>query len=201
MLPQLLCTIRRERPGIVARVAVNNWRNLLQLLRTEEIDFFVANSHDFGAEEDLHVTPLCRLHHPVACRPGHPLLSMPERQPVDMLPYQFASITIPHEMKPQVRKLLGVRAGAPLPIAVECDSIAVLTSVVKQSDLIFLAPQAAASEEIAAGTLVPLDFEQMAGLFAQIDIITLAERSLSPGARYVLDTLHQIAAEVSAPPV
>lgn len=60
LLGETLLALREEYPRITLRVDSNNWRYLLQHLRAEEIEFFIADSRGIRDPEYLAVTPLCR---------------------------------------------------------------------------------------------------------------------------------------------
>lgn len=194
MLPPLVRYLRRERPGLSLQVSSNNWRNLLVHLKAEQIEFFIADTRDIAPDPDLAVTPICRQHGRFMCRPGHPLLGASGRSPADLLPYGFASLLLPREMKAVFRKVLGIPAHAPLPVIFECDNMHILKEMAQDDDIILLATEAAVAGEIAAGTLEALDFPGLPPMYAEIGAVQLAGRTLSPAARLVLERLHGIAA-------
>ncbi|MES2150254.1 MAG: LysR family transcriptional regulator [Pseudomonadota bacterium] len=198
VLPPLIRALRRDHPGLALAISSNNFRPLLLHLRAEEIEFFVSDTRDIPAAADITITPVCRQHGPFLCRPGHPLLARPERRPSDMVAFGFASLLLPVSVKALLRQLLDLPPHAPLPIQLECSSMSVLKLMVREGDLILLATEAAAVEEIRAGHLVPLPFDGLPPMFAEIGVVELAGRTLSPGARLVLDQLRAIAADMPA---
>jgi DNA-binding transcriptional LysR family regulator len=198
MLPRLVREIRRERPGLRLAVTANNWRYLLMHLRAEEIEFFIADARDIERNVDLTITPLCRQYGPFLCRPGHPLLANPQRVIRDVLPYGFASFTLPASVQPAFRQLLGLAQNEDIPIGLECDNMMLLKEVVKEDDMILLSTQASVAEDVADGSLVPLEFKETALLYAEMSIVQLNGRTLSPGAKLLLEKFRQIAAAAPA---
>lgn len=198
MLGLLVARMRKLRPKLSLAVTSNNWRYLLQHLLKEEIEFFVADTRDIEADPAITITPLCRQHGPFMCRRGHPLLSQPNAKPSDMLTYGFAALLLPREIKNVLRKILGLAPEAPLPIVLECDNVTVIKQLTLDDDVILTATEAAAAEEIRAGTLVPLHFKGLPPMYAEIGIVQLAGRTLSPGARLVMDNLIALAATLPA---
>ncbi|MBA5637640.1 LysR family transcriptional regulator [Duganella sp. LX20W] len=194
MLPQLVRHVRQTRPGLAMRVSSNNWRNLLVNLKAEQIEFFIADARDILPDPDLSITPISRQHGRFMVRAGHPLLARPERTLADTLPYGFASLLLPLAMKALFRQVLRLAPEAPLPVMFECDNMHILKEVTLEDDVILLATEAAVANEVASGTLAPLDFPGLPPMYAEIGAVQLVGRTLSPAARLVLERLHDIAA-------
>jgi DNA-binding transcriptional LysR family regulator len=198
LLNQALRELRRQRPGLRFTVDANNWGYLLLHLRAEEIEFFVADIQDIRHEPDLAITPLCRQRGAFICRPGHPLATKADRQVKDMLPYRFAFLSLPDAILMKLRRVLGLASGQPLPVVLKCDNLTVLKDVVVGDDLIMAATLAAVDRELRAGTLIALSFPNLPSLYAEIGIVHLHGRTLSPGAKRVLNTIRAVAAEAPA---
>ena len=197
-LPQLLRQMARERPALRLTISSNNWRYLLQHLHDEEIEFFVADTRDIGPDANLTVTPLCRQYGTFLCRSGHPLLAQAQRQPADMLAYGFASLKLPVRFQAPFRQVFGLAPNQALPIAVECDNVGLLAAHALASDVILMATDASVAQEIEEGLLQPLHFAGLPQFFAEIGIVQLFGRSLSPAAALVRDALRTIAAQAPA---
>jgi len=181
-------------PGLHLAISSNNWRYLLLHLRAEEIEFFVADTRDIAPETSITVTPLCRQFGPFICRPGHPLLARADRQPSDLLAYGFASLMMPRATHAIFRQLLGLPMHEALPLVVECDNVRLLSTLAAEDDVILLATEASVMQEIREGRLVPLHFDNLPPLYAEIGIVQLYGRTLSPAASLVLERLRTIAA-------
>jgi len=188
--------VRGERPGLQLSIASNNWRYLLMHLQSEELEFFVADTRDIAPDADLTVVPLCRQYGVFICRAGHPLLDRPQRTPRDMLAYGFASLKMPTGMQAIFRHILGLAPHERLPFTVECDNVTVLKQACLAEDLILLATDAAVVEEIAAGRLIPLSFPDLPLLYAEIGLVHLSGRTLSPAAAFVLGHFRRVAASL-----
>jgi DNA-binding transcriptional LysR family regulator len=179
-------------------VDANNWGYLLLHLRAEEIEFFVADIQDIEHDPDLAITPLCRQRGAFICRPGHPLATKANRQVKDLLPYRFAFLSLPDAVLMKLRRVLGLASGQPLPVVLKCDNLTVLKDVVVGDDLIMAATLAAVDRELRAGTLISLSFPNLTSLYTEIGIVHLHGRTLSPGAKMVLNTIRAVAAEAPA---
>jgi hypothetical protein len=126
------------------------------------------------------------------------MLARSDRQPRDLLAYGFAALKLPMNFQMGMRQLFGVAAHEALPIRVECDNVAVLSERAQQSDVILLATKAAVAAEIGDGRLARLQFAGLPQFYAEIGIVQLYGRNLSPAAGLVLDALRTIATRAPA---
>jgi DNA-binding transcriptional LysR family regulator len=60
LVPPLLAELRKEGPSVVVRMRSGNLASLLELLRAEEIDFFIADPRLMDADSRLQTLPLVR---------------------------------------------------------------------------------------------------------------------------------------------
>jgi DNA-binding transcriptional LysR family regulator len=195
LVRQVLREVRQQSPGICFTVDTNNWRYLLLHLRTEEIEFFVADTQDISHEPDLAIAPLCRQRGAFFCRPGHPLISNPTRKLKDCLSYGFALSSFPNGAQVQLRRLLELAPDQSLPVALKCDNLSVLKDLAINDDLILGATHAAVQRDLSTGALVHLPFPETESLFTEIGIVHLSGRTLSPAAMLVLHTIRAVAGE------
>jgi DNA-binding transcriptional LysR family regulator len=191
LLPGLLTGLRQRYPGVNVQVEVNNWTYLLEHLRKEELDFFVADIRDVPLDPDLAVTPLGRQGGGFYCRAGHPLLKQKNLKPEALVPYGFASVRLPREVHGVLSKLLGQPAVAALPIVIECDDVATLKRVALSTDTILTATHAAVAEEVAAGLFKPAPVRNLPPLYAESGLVSLKGRSHSPVAQHVVQQLQK----------
>jgi DNA-binding transcriptional LysR family regulator len=197
-LPGLLRNVRADRPALQLTVSSNNWRYQLQHQQAEDVEFFIADTRDIAPDPNLTVTPLCRQFGAFLCRAGHPLLAQPQRTPRDLLQYGFASLKMPVSMHVALGQLCGLDAHERLPVALECDNVRLLADLVRSEDVILMATEAAVAQDVRDGALLPLSFSQQPQLFADIGVVQLYGRSLSPGAALVLSHLRAVAAAAPA---
>jgi DNA-binding transcriptional LysR family regulator len=122
------------------------------------------------------------------------LLARPGRQPRDMLAYGFAALNMPAVMQSVICQLFGLAPHDKLPVVVECDNVALLATHTRASDVILMATEASVAEDIRTGRLAPLHFSGLPLLYAEIGIVHLYGRSLSPAAVLVQEALRGIAA-------
>ncbi len=193
LLPMLMPELRQNFAGVSLRVEVNNWEYLAQHLRAEELDFFVADTRDLPPDQDLDIDLLARQSGGFFVRAGHPLLNKAGRLPADILDYGLASVRLPQAIRKALAQLLGLPAGAALPIALECDDVLTLKRAALESDTILAAINAAVADEIQRGLMLPLVIAGIPNMHSEVGIVSLRGRSHSPVAQFVIGRLKELA--------
>lgn len=193
LLPPLMIELRRRYAGVQVRVEVNNWTYLVEHLRQEQIDLFVADVRDVPQDPDLSITPLVRQAGGFYCRPGHPLLAHARLEPRDLLPYGLASVRLPRALQEQFAAALGLPPGKTLPLALECDDVATLKRVAASTDTVLGCTHPAVTAELAAGALVELPLQGLPPLHAEMGLAFLTGRSHSPVAQFVVEQFGALA--------
>jgi DNA-binding transcriptional LysR family regulator len=194
LMGPVLQALRRHQPQLRLTVDTNHAGYLLQHLRSESIEFLVADTRAMAHETDISITPLCRQRGAFICRPGHPLLSKPDLQPRDMLAHGFALGTWTPALLAQFRVLLGLAPDQLLPVVLESDNINLLKQLTAYDDAIMVVTHATVADDLEAGTLCALPLAATATFFAEIGIVHLKGRSLSTAADIVLQAIRAAAA-------
>ena len=187
-LAPLLAAIRREHPAIAVRVEIANSQLLVERLRHEDLEFFVADTRDLPADPLLQIVPLSPEPGGFYVRAEHPL---PERKAValrQLWVHGVASVRLPEAVRAVLARLLGVGA-ASLTLALECDDLQVLKSTALACDLVLAAPHRAGAAEVAARTLRALTVAELPPLFSLPGVVTLRGRTPSPMAERVIGML------------
>jgi DNA-binding transcriptional LysR family regulator len=198
LVPRLLTELRTRYPGINSRVEVNNWKYLLEHLRAEELDFFVADTRNVPPAHDLAVQSIGRLHAGFYVRVGHPLRALKKLAPADLLPFGLASVRLPPEIVRQLAYLFGLGEGQRLPIVLECDDLHLLRKVALTTDTILTSVSEAVDDEVAAGQLQELRVPAIPEQYSDLGVVSLKGRSFSPTAEFAVNFLRQ---QVAAPAV
>ena len=198
LLPKLLPELRANYPAVRIRVEVNNWSYLLQHLRREELDFFVADVRDLPHDADLDVTMLAKQHGGFYVRSGHPLLARrPPLRPSELTEFGIATVKLPQAVLEAMGQLLELPDDAPLPLALECDDVQVLKSAVLGSDTALAAVHAAVAQEAAQGLLHLLDLTGVPSLHTAMGVVSLNGRSHSPVAGHLIERITAVAQEIA----
>ena len=203
LLPALMVELRTRYAGINSRIEVNNWRYLVEHLRAEELDFFVADVRDVPRDADLVIDSLGQQHGRFFVRAAHPLLSEPSIQAPEMVSYGLASVRLPEEIKQYFRQLLGLSSGDPLPISVECDDVHLLKHIAMHTDTVLICSDAAVSAELKSDQLQALEVQGLPPMYSDMGVVSLRGRSFSPMAGFAVDFLRAFSASLTAgsPPI
>jgi DNA-binding transcriptional LysR family regulator len=197
MVPALLTEIRTRYPGVRVRVEVNNADHLAAHLRSEDLDFYMADVRNVVAVQDLHIAPLARLSAGFYVRPGHPLLAHGQITGNALLPFGIASVRIPKSVRVGLGGLFGLDAGKDLPLAVECDDLTLLKSLAMTTDTVIGSTDAGTVQDVQAGRLVRLEIVDIPPLFAEMAIVSLKGRSYSLMAQFAVDFIVRQAQAIS----
>ncbi len=193
MLPRLIPELRQHHPEVRLRVEVNNWAYLTQHLRAEELDFFIADIRDLPAEKDLEIRRFTQQPGGFYLRAQHPLAGSKTITAAQIREYGIASVRLPQSIREQLARLLGIADPAQLPLALECDDVAILKRTVLGSDTVLAAIAAAVSDELQSGQLRAIHLRNAPALYSEVGIVSLAGRSHSPFATLVIQRLQDIA--------
>lgn len=197
VVPGLTDLLRERHPGLRIAIATNNWRQLLAQLRGEQLEFFIADTHDIEPAPDITITPLFRQVGCLLVRAGHPLLERPLKLD-DLLDYGLATVTLPERVRPLVHRIFGIAQDAALPISLQCDQLPLLIHATLNSDMVLLATEAAARDALDEGRLAMLDVQGLAGVATEVGLVQLFGRTMSPGAAIAIETLHEVARQTPA---
>lgn len=195
LLPPLIIDLRKSFPAVNSRVHVNNCKVLSELLRKEEIDFFVAHARDVPGDADFVLATIGRQRARFYVRSGHPLLARLPVRLADLTPYGLATGRLPKEAEAVLRKMMGRADHESLPIALECDDIQLVKRITLGTDTVMVGSEGIVREELAAGLLQALEMDAFPRAYAQISLVTLRGRSHSPMAEYAINFLTQLAAQ------
>ena len=177
------CSLFVDRyPAVQLQVYTGNWAELAARLLAAELELFVADTRELQHQRDLEVTALPQPAGLAFCRAGHPLLSLEVIDWAALLAYPLASTRLPEDIEQQLTALAAPHGG--LNRRIRCDNVAMLVSIVRQSQAVSLAPAGAIERELASGELVALEIEDFGEVQTQYGLVQRRGRSLSPAARH-----------------
>lgn len=186
--------LMRRHPKLRIHLHVDNYSRFPDMLRSREIDFFVADVTDLSRTADLDIQPVPGQDAIWFCRPGHPLLTKKNIRRADLLGYPLVAPELPPWAKEKLHAP-GRPQGRP---SILCSHYSTLMKIVAHSDCVSgaFAPNIAA--ELAAGWFVRIP---VAGLKLRSNpgIVALRNRALSPAARALMDEIKLGAKELQAP--
>lgn len=199
LLPEVLTRLRREFSGIALRVEVSNWQRLLERLLAEDIEFFVADSSELPEDPALEIRSIERQLGGFYVRAGHPLCGRPCTLS-EAWAFGVASFRLPRSVQAALARLLKLPPAAPLVLALECDDLGLLGAVVRASDTVLASTDVAARAAVDSGSLQRLQVRDLPTLYAQMGVVTLRNRTLSPTAQRLIRDIEAVARQVNVQP-
>lgn len=198
LLPLLMPEMRQQHPAVHVRVEVNNCMNLLERLRDEALDFFVADTSDLAQDADLDIVPLPRQYGGLFVRAGHPLLQERNLSLQKMFSYGLATVHLPQAVRTKLAGLIGLNEDALPPLTLECDDVLTLKHTALRSDTLLAVVHAAVVDEVDAGKLIPVSVADAPPLYSEMGIVSLSGRSHSPMGEIVIQRLIALSAQIAA---
>ena len=196
LLPGVLGAFRDRYPGVGLRVEINNWHLLHERLHAEDIEFFVSDVRDLPDDPALEIRTLGRQPGGLYVRRAHPLARR-ECTLAEAWSYGVAATRLPVAVRSALNGLLGLPAGEALTLALECDDTTLLKSVALATDTVLASTDAAVRDEVDAGTLLRLQVRGLPTLHAQMGLVALRNRTLSPTAQRVIAEIEAVAGRIN----
>jgi DNA-binding transcriptional LysR family regulator len=193
-LAPLLIELRVSHPAVNLRVVVGNWALMLSQLRDETIEFFVADISDLPSDPDLLISPLRQELGGFYVRAGHPAAIAGSVSLKELWLYGVAGVRFSTPVRSALAKLLGARPNAAIRVAIECDNVEILKRVARVTDTVIAVTHVSVASDIEASTLVPVHVRGLPKLFADMGIVVMRGRSLSPMADLIVRRLPTLVA-------
>ncbi len=154
----------------------------LTQLRERKLDALVVDVRRVSPAPDLHMAHIVEMQAGLVCRQGHPLLSRyPAAVPFEaLLNYPMASAPLSQEVARIMVDQYGPRANPAQMTTLQCEDLASLLDVVRQTDAIYLGILGAARKGLDDGALVALNMDPPFQASARLALITLAGRTELP---------------------
>ena len=188
----VLAQLNQRHPKLRVRVLVAPWTELPARARAREVDVVVADLSEISTQDDFESQPLSVHRLFVVCRAGHPLTTLPVRTAHDVFRFPMAGPQLPAAayerlcaVAPQPVRAAMRRQGA---LTIQCDSSAVLKSVVMGSDAVTMLSSFMFDVELAGGQLVFLPDLDL-GIRARFGAAWIAGRTVSSATLAFVDLL------------
>ena len=190
LVPQLLARAINEHPELKIHVEIAQPEQLLEQLRVERLDFFIAATAQLQRSDDIAVTPLPTPALACFVAAGHPLLAQKRfdgKARARLLDFPWAATRTTSEIRDTLFADIAVDSQRSLLPAITCEDLFVLVKVALQTRAILVAPRPAVTDEVAAGRLFALPLA--ASLFerAEFGLVRLARRTPSPAAARLME--------------
>jgi DNA-binding transcriptional LysR family regulator len=195
LVPAAISEMRKRYPHVTVKVRLGNSSELLECIRRQEHEFFVANARRVPRTGEFEVLTLGRIRGGLYVRSDHPLLTRKGWRMHDLLACGIGTGKLPQDVSQHFAKAVGLPEGTRMPVAVECDDVRLLTRVALASDTVIIATDDLLGSELREGRMQRLPVRDFAPELAQshVGVVSLAGRTPSPAAAYLVDMLVQLA--------
>ena len=197
LMPRVLSELRRLHPEVGVRVEVSNWRQLLDRLRAEDIEFFVSDVREVPEDAALDIRSLGRQAARLYARAKHPLAARQCRLG-DAWKCGVAATKLPGAVKAALARLLGMPKGQEPGLALECDDVGILRAVALATDTVFAATDVSVRADVESGRLRALNVKDLPVLFSEMGVVSLRNRTPSPMAQEAMACIERVAGEVNS---
>jgi DNA-binding transcriptional LysR family regulator len=183
------CT--QQYPRVTLRIIARHWDGLLRLLRSRELDFFVAEVSTLQQEQDIEIAPMSDVHpFYFVARSTHPLAGKAPVAATDTFGWPFVA---PNRIPPRALDpmLTAQRAATDRQLAarpfpsIECGELATVKRIIEHSDAITAFTLTCIAWELKSGRYALLGREPW--MFLRYGIVTLKGRPLSDAAERFRD--------------
>ncbi|MGH8051688.1 MAG: LysR family transcriptional regulator [Arenimonas sp.] len=190
-MPEVVAQLRRLYPGVCLRLEVSNWSLLLDRLRTEDIEFFLADARSLPDDPTLEIKLLGRQNGGFYVRKGHPLAG--KRCSLNELrTYGIAATRLPPAIKTAIAKQLKLPPGQELDLALECDDVSLLKSVAMSTDTVAGLTDISVRSEMQSGELILLQIKDAPALYSEMGLVSLRNRTPSPIAKQAITLITEM---------
>ncbi|MGN8063309.1 LysR substrate-binding domain-containing protein [Ralstonia sp. 22111] len=196
LMPRALQELRQQHPRVALRMEVGNWVQLLESLRSENIEFFAADVRDMPKDAALDIQLIGGQPPHLYVRAGHPLAGRTHTLR-EVWEYGIAVPKLLSPSKVELAMLLGLPAGQEASIALECDNYGVLKTVALSTDTVLGATDAAVREELEIGALLRLAVKGWLSPPSTTGIVRLHGRTASPAAQAAIAAIVRAAQDIN----
>jgi DNA-binding transcriptional LysR family regulator len=202
IVDQAIAQLVRDHPKVRLHIKMDNWGNLISLLKKREIDIAVIVTDVIVDEPELHITRMNRHQGYFVVRRGHPLVKAKKVLALESL-LHFPTVMISRLPSALLKSfLIGANALNPAPSptmksfpTIACDSVAMMKTIIAGSDAVGLLPLTPIMPEVRSRRLHVLPFVAPA-FKPEIAAVRIANRSLSPLGETFARLLQEVDARV-----
>lgn len=197
LVPSAIAVLKRRHPQIHVSVDVDFSETLVERLCEGRLDLVIARIRSLPNVEGIAHEPLVENRHSVFARAGHPLLAL-KKVELSHLARQAWVLPPRGNVLRDRLALIFTEQGLSLPTqGVETASLPVITSVLRDTEMVSVLADEVVQAECEAGVLARLPASLPLQLGAA-GIVTLREHPLTPAAVTALGVLREVAGIVRA---
>ncbi|MBO9515071.1 MAG: LysR family transcriptional regulator [Variovorax sp.] len=186
LMTPLLMHMATRHPKVRVVVARGGTELLAQSLRDRMLDALVVDALSLKPADDLRVSDLYEMRGTFMARRGHPLTRLRKGVTFEAVQrYPIASTPLSDEVARSLIETYGPQAHPARCVTVQCEEVASLVDVTRQSDAVLLAIRAAAPD------LAELKMTPPVTRVARFGLVTLRRRTEAPGLSIVRELMRE----------
>ena len=190
LVPEAMADFIRAHPAIDVGFLMGDWEQMAQLLKEEQVEFFIGDARNFAGDPDYQVRWMDLRPGRFFCRPGHPLTGQGTLRLAALLDYPRVGTRIPPPLRKVLAEVLGERD---FHMNVECAQFAAILHIVARSDAVGLAAVEALHDPVQRGEVAILQIvdvpQDRPELRLHYGIVSRAGYGLSPAAQAMIEAI------------
>ncbi|WP_440465875.1 LysR family transcriptional regulator [Pseudomonas sp. YH-1] len=190
LVPEAMADFIRAHPAIDVGFLMGDWEQMAQLLREEQVEFFVGDAREFADDPDYQVRWMEFRPGRFFCRAGHPLAGAEHLKLADLLDYPRVGTRIPPPLRKVLAEVIGERD---FHMNIECAQFAAILHIVARSDAVGLAAVEALHDPVQHGEVALLQItdipQDRPELRLHYGIVSRAGFGLSPAAQAMIEAI------------
>lgn len=190
LVPEALADFIRVHPAIDVGFLMGDWGQMAQLLREEQVEFFVGDAREFADTPEYQVRWMEFRPGRFFCRPDHPLTAEANLKLADLLDYPRVGTRIPPPLRKVLAQVIGERD---FHMNIECAQFAAILHIVARSDAVGLAAVETLHASVQCGEVALLQISDIPRdcpeLHLHYGIVSRAGFGLSPAAQAMIEAI------------
>ncbi|MDH0288503.1 LysR family transcriptional regulator [Pseudomonas sp. GD04087] len=190
LVPEAMADFIRAHPAVHVGFLMGDWEQMAQLLKEEQVEFFVGDAREFAGDPDYQVRWMEFRPGRFFCRSGHPLAAAEHLQLADLLDYPRVGTRIPPPLRKVLAEVIGERD---FHMNIECAQFAAILHIVARSDAVGLAAVEALHAPVQRGEVALLQIadipQDRTELRLHYGIVSRAGFGLSPAAQAMIEAI------------
>lgn len=190
LVPEALADFIRVHPAIDVGFLMGDWEQMAQLLREEQVEFFVGDAREFADTPEYQVRWMEFRPGRFFCRPDHPLTAEANLKLADLLDYPRVGTRIPPPLRKVLAQVIGERD---FHMNIECAQFAAILHIVARSDAVGLAAVETLHASVQCGEVALLQISDIPRdcpeLHLHYGIVSRAGFGLSPAAQAMIEAI------------
>lgn len=193
LIPQAIASVKRASPDLMVSVDMDYSLPLVDRLLSGQLDLVIGRIMGPHVGADLLFEPLADEPHAAIVRAGHPLTRLPSVSHRDLAGYGWILPPPDSVLRVRLDAMFAEQALPPPRDVIQTSSLPVITSLLRNTDMLATSPPEAIAPYHQAGLLAVLPIE-LGVRMESFGIVRHGSRPLSPAGQRLLAAIREVAA-------